>query len=342
MNNITFSMSEYEGFEDKVLLVRNNNRPEMVSRTYLDWRYLNDNAPPSLIFWVHQSDGTCVGMSSLIFRRFWVNNDAQDFAVMGDFSMNSELRGKGISKELIKYINSYIEKHNYISFGMPNYIASKSLSSIGWVTKESYVSYVYLIDPTERILKHIKNQKIAKIAGNLFRKIIQFRNSFKNINNYSMECPDKFDESFDILWQDIPKEGLILRDRSLSSLSWRYENHPYQKYIIVKFMKDNQFIGYLIYIINNDSICSVYDIIAKEKDDIYPMLSLFLKYQLNNKKINIIRIMINDGNHYSDVLRKSGFIKRAEDNIFQIYAASSNLKLLDKHSWFSTAGDKDV
>jgi hypothetical protein len=342
MDNINFSISNYKGYEDKVLHIRNQNRPEMVSRTYLDWRYLNDSSLPPVIFWVQQFDGTIVGMASLIFRRFWMNNEVHDFAVLGDISLNSELRGKGISKELFKVINSYIESHNCYAFVMPNFIASKSLSSTGWVTKERFVSYVYIIDPIKKLLQYLPDRKEVVLIGKLYRYLINYKISFKKTLNYSMQYSNGFDESFDALWIDLPKQG-VMRDRCASSLRWRYGNYPNKKYSVIKFLKGDLFIGYIIYKIDNNNICIVYDILAKKEEDICPILSLFLKHQLKNKMISMVRIPMNENNYYSNSLKRSGFMRRDENNIIQVYAASSYyLRQLNTYRWFNTAGDKDV
>jgi hypothetical protein len=323
------------------LQMHNENRPEMVSRSYLDWRYLNEKNTPPVIFWVQQSDGTIVGMASLIFHRYWVNNEAHNFAVLGDISLNDDVRGKGISRKLFQFINLYIERNNYITFVMPNNSASRGLSSTGWETKEKLVFYVYIIDPTEILLRFLRNNKIAALISKLYRNIMQYRLTLVKTSGYSIQILDEFDDAFNALWIDLPKQGLILKERSASSLHSRYGTHPDVKFYIVKIMNGNILIGYIIYVINK-STCIVYDIIAKNSINLPPMLSLFVKHQINNDMIKMVRIPMNDNNIYAGSLRKSGFIKRQENNIIQIFASSSHLQILKKYQWFITAGDKDV
>jgi hypothetical protein len=133
-----------------------------------------------------------------------------------------------------------------------------------------------------------------------------------------------------------------LRDRTKTSLCWRYEDHPVKNYSIIKFLKHNLFIGYIIYIIENENTCIVCDIITRNEDDICPILSLFLKYLLENKMITIVRIPMNDNNYYADSLRMSGFMRRKDKNIIQVFTTPSYLRKLNVYRWFNTAGDKDT
>ena len=86
----------------------------------------------------------------------------------------------------------------------------------------------------------------------------------------------------------------------------------------------------------------VYDIIAENIGHISKMMNLFIKHLLNDTLAKIVRIPVNYKNIYANKIKKSGFIKRDEENMIQIFAAPSYLSLLREYPWFSTAGDKDV
>jgi len=342
MNNIVFSISNYNNHEDMVLKIRNKNRDVVVSREYLDWRYLENSTHPPVIFWVHKGDGSCVGMASLIFRRYWVDNEAQDVAVLGDISLDRELRGSGISTKLFRYINEYIEEHNCYAFVLPNNLASRGLMKAGWVTHEKLVSYVLLVNPSHKLISYHIGKGLSELLGQVFRMIIRLSVMVKNPGNYSVNNISKFDESFDMLWHDVPKHGLILRERSAHSLIWRYGNHPYRRYCVAKVQRGEQDIGYVIYSMEHDGMCLIMDIISKGKEHMYPMMLAFIKKQINNKDITTIRVSVNENNCLTGIFKALGFINRGSENIFQAYAASSRLESFRKHMWFVTSGDKDV
>jgi len=342
MNALVCTSTGYDGMEEQILHVRNSNRDEAISRAYLDWRYLQGSSRPPVIFWIQQQDGTTVGMASVIFRRFWVNNETQDIAVLGDISINTELRGQGISKQLFTYINSYIESHDLFSFVMPNYLAMRGLCSTGWIKHDRLVSYVFILDPAEKLLKFIKIHKVAELTGRIFRLFFKRFYAFKSSMGLSMKVVDTYDSTFDSFWQDLPKHGTVMRDRSLQSLRWRYETHPQGKYLAAKFFHADRFVGYIIYRNEQDSICSIYDMVAVKDDYVEPMAVLFIKTQLDDESVNIVRIGLNDGNRYGPLLRKAGLIRRDENNFIIIYRLSPDAVISENNRWFNTAGDKDV
>jgi len=51
-----------------------------------------------------------MGHGSAFFHRYRMNNRIDEFAVLGDTSLDSKYRGKGIAKQLFKYMNSFIER----------------------------------------------------------------------------------------------------------------------------------------------------------------------------------------------------------------------------------------
>ncbi len=343
MPELTFSITPYKGFEDEALNLRNSNRDIPQTRKYMDWRYSGQqSAYPSLIFWVQDSYNNRVGMVGMVFRSYYVNNQHHHFAVIGDISLNPDLRGKGVAKKMFEFMNAHIKKKNYTSaFVMPNAAAQKGLSATGWEIEDSILPHVFLIDPWEKIYKITKNKFFSVLAGKLLQKLVKVRLMLVPARGIALEHQILFDKSFDLFWQRIDKEKLVIRDRSSAMLTWRYANHPYNNFKIVKFQKNNQFAGYLIYLINAaETTCTVYDLIFSDNKLIKPAIMLFVKSLCRTGQISSIRIAINRGNPYSEPLRKAGFSRRVDDNIFQVFPKSPASNHDD--GWFLTSGDKDT
>ena len=298
---------------------------------------------PPVILWVFSNIGEYIGMSALIFRYYYADNQKICFAICGDISLNSEYRSKGIAKELFRFMNSNIEKKNYpLAFVIPTYAAQKSLSSTGWKVEESLVPHVFFIDITDKIYKFIKNRWVANLLALPYKYFIRSKLFFAGTNGFYSEIVNDFDESFDEFWQTFNKENLIIRDKSVSTLCWRYKQHPQIEFLIYKIFKNNKFIGFIVYTFSKiNNVCSVYEFIVQEKEYVKHAMNLFIKKIFQRRNTASIRIILNKNHQYSSILKKIGFITRGEDGVFQTYIPrgsdiNKNLK------WFVTRGDKDI
>lgn len=344
MNDYTFSQTPYEGYEEEALYLRNNNRDIPVSRAYMDWRYVGQksNHPP-LIFWASDKRGQRVGMVGMVFRPYWVNGQQFDFAVIGDISLDASLRGKGIAKKLFEYMNAHIIKEKYYTaFVIPNIPAQKSLSSTGWAIEESIVPHVYIVNPWEKINERLKNECISKVLGKTFQMFVNLKFKIISTKGIRIENVDSFEEPFDNFWSIFNKKGIIIRERSAEFLSWRFLEHPYNNFKIFKFIKNNQCIGYIIYLMDKKNTTStIYDLILLNEYYVKPTISLFVKtlYQANN--IGSVRISLNQHHPYSDALTKVGFFKRKDTIVFQSYPKRHNADDV-ACNFFFTSSDKDT
>ena len=248
-HTISFSTTHYSGYEEDVLRLRNRNRSYTKTREYMDWRYLGRNTcRPSVVFWVHAGDGTRIGMAALFFHRYRVNNHIDEFAVLGDISLDSDFRGKGIAKQLFEFINSYIEEESIsCTFVMPNDAARKSLGSAGWETKEILIRHTFFLNPTEKINEFVKNRYVSLLIGKLIQGYYNLKLGFIDHKDLKLITVDNVDDSFDSFWESLPKQGLILRDRNSAELNWRYKDHPHEQFEIAKLRLGDEFIGFIIY-----------------------------------------------------------------------------------------------
>ncbi len=340
---VSFSVTTYEGHEKEVLEILNRNRPEKFSVKYLNWRYLGEKSPiPPIVFWIHSEDGTRIGMSALIFRSYWVNDKRHYFAISGDTSISKECRGKGAGKKLFKFKTAYIKDKRYTcAFGIGTPAAVRVVSHAGWETVDNLSPYVYLINISGKIYKVIKNKSLAKIIEYLYvlcskTKLFLLKNS-----SYNLIAVEDFDDSFDSFWVELDKKNIVLRDRSSAILRWRYSTHPFEKISTYKIIRNQKFVGYIIWKQLNNMVI-IYDLIVIEKDHIKPSLRLFIKEILKIKEIESIRIPLINVNHpYASKLIKTGFIKRSDEGVFQIYSPTNTEEYISK-KWFVSNVDKDI
>src|SRR5262249_16204592 len=146
------------------------------------------------------------------------------------------------------HINAYIEKHEFpCGFVMPNQAAEKPLTVAGWQTVGRLVTYLYFLNPDYQLRRVFRSSLLARMGGQAYVGVANFWLNRRCRSEISMETVSDFDEDFEILWRNYPKEKRIIRDRSVRVLRWRYKEQPGSHYRIGKFYFDKKFIGYIVW-----------------------------------------------------------------------------------------------
>ncbi len=345
MPKFSFIQTSYQNFEDDVLRLRNRNRDNAQVRPYMDWRYLGQeaNKKPD-IFWVKSANGNLVGMASLIYRPYWMNEELKYFGVLGDISLDKEFRGTGLVDSLFEYIRTYLAaKGPPCSLVIPNVAASKVLSRNGWKIKEPLIHHVFLLEPFDKILSLINNNVLAKFFGVFWKLFSSGRLCLIAKRGLYIKQVSQFDEEFDEFWARFSKKKICIGDRSLKSLMWRYDRAKQKRFAIIKGYRNDALVAYLVYIIDeNEKACYVYDILVEEQNDVCSFIKQFIQSLRNNTRVNSVRVLLNEGHPYSSSLIRSGFMKRKGNNLFQIYLPENSKIETDMIVWMLTAADKDV
>ena len=340
-----FAVTGYAGFAGEILRLRNANRSAAQTAAYLDWRYaVSPGAPEPKIVWVRDDAGHSRGMAALIFRPFWLNGELQYIAVLGDISLDSELRGKGLGRCLLKFMTDYLDQSHpeRLAMVIPNEAAERSLTHVGWMVGGRLVPYVFVLNPEAKLPSILKGSHLGVGVARAASKAMASVHRWHLRAGYSLSVVDTLDDSFDVFWKRYPKTRLLLSDRGIETLSWRYVDHPQNKFGFAKLEHDGRFMGYLVYERSGATpMCSVYDFILLEHSDLPCLLALFVKHCADQGSIDTIRLLLVGEHPYRRQLWKLGFIAREDAGVFQLYGPKAQARLRES-KWFLTYGDKDI
>ena len=342
-NKITFSVTSYQGYEGEILRILNDNRDISRTRAYMDWRYLGGRSSVApKIFWIIANDGSRIGMCSLIFRSYWVNGKADNYAVMGDISLDSEYRGKGFGKRLFEFVNSVIDGESVpCALVIPTDAAKKSLISSGWEIKEHLIALAFLLNPYAKIYKKIRNHFISNLLKYLYQKFIWLIIDCQTLKGFKVETVDGIDESFEKFWNLFRKDNQIIGDRNIETLKWRYLNHPTERFKIVKIFYNTNLTGFIIYREINNT-CFIYEFMTLDNKKVRQVLFSFIQNLLmESQQIEVIRITLNKNHPYFKAIRKAGFFIRGKETNLLIHVPVAG-SVMNSYRWFVTSGDKDI
>lgn len=345
MDNFALSTTGYAGYEEEITTMRNANRSIAQPRRYLDWRYAGvPDAPQPLVFWLRTALGTAVGMAAVIFRPYWVRNRRVHIGVVGDISLDAGLRGAGLGRKLLMDVKQHLRQFrpDLPALVIPNEAAGKSLHAAGWELGGTFIPFVLPVAPVERLTAMFRSRSMALASAKMLKAGLGILAGFHVKHGYEMRDADSPDETFSALWQSLPKENLVLGDRSADTLVWRYVNHPHEKFRIATMMAKKELTGYLVYSVSgSDGCCFIYDMLVNDKNNFQCMLALFVRKMIRRGDVFAIRLVLSDRHPYAACLRGTGFIKRKEQGIFQVSLPPQGGEF-SSLQWALMLGDKDV
>jgi len=313
-----------------------------MTRRWLDWRYGHTpDIPAPRIFWIGYGDQPAAGMASVTFRRYWVNGEPRDLAVLGDISLSKKLRGRGLGRELMEFIGRHLHDWpQHAAFVIPTSTEEGALRATGWTTAGSLVPHVFIVDPTEKFEPLLRHPWLARTAAAMFKRLVAFGLRLSNPGKSWLQFVDDVDETFDTFWRQFPKRNMILRDMSQETLRWRYMRHPDSRFKVAKLMSHEGLEGYMIFEIGRrDPTCRIHDVLVKQPRDLRRMLMLFAQHFQTMGSLNTIRLVVADGHPYSRDLWKAGFVTRPAQGVFQVRSAGG---VFGHCAWHITSGDQDV
>ena len=339
----TCEVTGFDGYEQEILRLRNANRDKSETVEYLDWRYQrSSDSPEPRVFWLLPPVGQRIGMASVVFRPYWINGVRVQTAVVGDISLDTRWRGRGLGQVLLRFMTEYLDEHfpQQPAFVIPTEAARRALASVGWVTAGALVPHVCVLDATRYVRALVRSgwlaTRIARQVQGLARMVTRLRAP----RDGSLHLKDTLDESLAEFARGLPASGDAVHDLGPESLNWRYAQHPHTRFTFARFTRSGETRGFLVFEDSTlEQTCSIHDLVAKTPADLRAMLTLFVLRGLSTPDLVTLRVVLDERHPCRIHLRSLGFIARRPDAVFQVHSRSGTAERL---VWCVTLGDKDT
>ncbi len=333
----------FPGYEQEILRLRNSNRNEPETREYLDWRYQRSaDSPEPQVFWLLTPDRQRIGMASVVFRPYWSNNMRVQTAVVGDISLDTRWRGRGLGQTLLRFMTEYLDAHfpQQPAFVIPTEAARRALANVGWVTSGALVPHVYVLDATRYVRALVRSGWLATRIARRMRALERIVTRLRTKRVGALHLKDTLDESLLEFARRLPPSGGAVRDLGPESLNWRYAQHPHTRFTFARFTRSGETRGLLVFEDSTlEQTWSIYDLAAKTPADLGAMLTLFVQRARSAPDLVTLRVTLDERHPCRAQLRALGFIARRPDTVFQVHSHSG---MAERLAWCVTQGDKDT
>jgi GNAT superfamily N-acetyltransferase len=347
MGEVRFSTESYGACSQELIAFRNANRALARGPEYFQWRYLKrPNGAEPIIVWARDASGEIAGSLSVIPHHYHVGDTVCRIGVLGDISVSEKYRGKGIAKEMFGYLSGLKPVKNLNAcIVLPNKEALRPLEKSGWVTVARLERYVKLLS-TREIIERRLNKKISGLVSpvlDFFLKLATREVPLRERSGYKGALEAGFDGRFDELWAALNKDGMIIGLRNREYLTWRFTDHPLEKYGVYALSRDSRLCGYIVFHSNGNAYHIDDFLSLREGESRDCLFSYFIEHVRKSGLASKIVINLNNDNPTGANLRKFGFFKSPDFLNFMVLQNGNAPGILSEgNTWFITAGDKDV
>jgi hypothetical protein len=183
---------------------------------------------------------------------------------------------------------------------------------------------------------------LARASASAFRLLVSCVLRLHVDSVYRLQVTSEADSSFDEFWKRFPKQGLMLRDRSSSTLSWRYTRHPHHRFRFAKLSQSERLVGYLVFEVPAPGdTCFIHDLVVLEPSALTGLVAMFVRYCSSLGHVQTLRMVLSHDHPWAAALWRIGFVRRQSERSFLIYGCRK--AMLDAGvTWYVTSGDKDI
>ena len=315
--------------------------------TFIDWRYRKRPLGYLVIAVAREPNGQVVGCRSVFPYLFRMRGEEKVFGFQADLFVHKDFRKVGLGEKLVKFcIDRTRERGIRTILGMPNFVSAEiqkkqSFKQIGVV--QGFRRYFSL---RHRLGGKITNPSLLNVLSKITEGFLRFRspeNAFERENGYHLVAEKTINEDFDRLWDEISKSIDIIGNRSSEYLSWRYINHPYKPYEVLKLKKDNRLVGYMIYQKKEGGRVYVDDVLIIPDPVMADNLIGKCLLHFRKTRVNEVEIGLSEANFLIPHLLRFGFRACPDQWPFLVLSQDDTEPFLyDISRWHLTFGDKDM
>ena len=333
-----------------ILNIWKNETNHDFSKRY-KWIYEGNTSGKAEVYLVRHDDSQhFVGCVALFPASFCVEGVTIKAGIAGDFLVQKEHRTAGPALQLIRAILSSVQEDSLefiISF--PNKASEPILKRAGFKVLGKNVRFVKIL--TSKLIFSklgFGDWTYAAIGpfANCVMRAFSFRIGLSGSKKLTSMVLGDFDERFESIWKENLSEFIVLKERTVNYMNWKFRLSPYSiNNIFAVFNKDKDLQGYVIYRINKSSI-EVRDFASVQEGHKADLLWAYFTKHARALGADSIGLSFIRNDKLMAGLSRQGFIERKEDHIVYVAFSDQALRRYDAlsnyHKWLIMQSNNDM
>ena len=276
------------------------------------WFYQRNPYPTKL--WVMKLKGNhkAVGVGGVGYRPFYAGGKTLIGAMGVDFAIDREYRTLGPALQLQRTVIESATKDADFLYGFPSDRAEVLVKHAGYHKIGEFTRLIKVLRSRDYLEMAVKNRALAAVTSIPLDLLLRLRSISRLLVSGDYYSSDTFENTshiYDLLWERLASEDLLMSERNSKFMDWRYFQCPEIKYKIFG-LKDhaNSLQAFIIYH-RRDRKVEIADLVCPQdgKDRvIQSLLWNFEKYSFS-AGANLIGINLIGAAGLTQLLRSMGY-----------------------------------
>jgi len=347
---IVFVEANLKSDLDRIVKLINSNRTNNKDyNNILAWKYLtNPDGKPKVWIAIDEQTGKDIGISSIIPRKFKINNNTLTCWNSCDFSIEKRYRTLGIALKLRKKAKESVDNGEITAFfSHPNNKMVKIFEKANYPCIGKMLHLVKPLNIDFKMKSIVKYKFISKTLSRILNPFLCLPELFISKNrNYSFELLGNvpFDLEYDVFFSNVSKDYTIIGDRSSEYMNWRYINCPLYQTERIIIRNNEKICGYIIFIQIEKQI-HLKDMVCISDDKIIiALIANWIKI-IRKRQADYITAVFLQTNPMIKFFKKFTFFTASQESaVFAYVNERTDIynAWLNNENWYMTIGDRDT
>ena len=323
------------------------DNPRIGDGRFWDWHFLENpyTSAENLPVWLAFDGERIAGQLAATQVKLQIGGEREDAIWILDLIVHNDFRRRGIAKKLVRAaedfcplrlgVNTAAQRSTELLLGMDWQLISRVPRFGKLLFAGNAVREIRRNDSARRIFNRLSRAFSAKIAD--------------PFADGKLRIVEKFDESFDELWQSSQPLNKCAVVREADFLNWQFVNQPDKKYDVFGYYENEKLLGYAVMFfrradkngaIDKAAVSDIFYHPARGEKVVEALLAGIIYLARERKAGSLVIDALDD--LIVGKLRKFKF--RPIKNPLQLLVKSANYQnlLYDENRWFLTRADADV
>lgn len=314
-----------------------------------DWFYLTNPAGLARCWFINLEDNTnqIAGTTALFPRSFYFDENYVQAGITGDFGVDKNHRIFGPALKIQKTLIGDEADNFKFFYGFPNKNSEPVQKRAGFKQVGTAYRYVKVLKADEYIKRKSSSILISTLVSplvNFYLNIFTEHRKIKKPAGLSWITQMKFDEKFDVLWEQAKKNHILIGERTSRFLHWRVASCPYIEYQIFALeTQQNDLLGYVVYYLDGKTVHIADCLAADLEQSTKLVLAEFIRFAFK-RDWHSISVLFLGNNSFIDSLQSLGFSRREDTrNVVAFTQENSELEkiIFAEQNWYFFEVDND-
>lgn len=323
--------------------------PRQSDLRFWEWHFLENPfvSPDNMPVWIAKDGEQIVGQLAAVPVELKIGGVQTRAIWILDFVVRPDYRRRGLGKRLVLAAEEFCPVR--LGIATDEQHSPVILKSLGWAMMGKVPRYNRLLFPGNAIREISRFKTLRQLVNAFYAPLRPRLTRQSSGQSGTLRAVERFDSSFDTLWQESSAQWPCAVVRDSGILSWQYSQQPGKKFEVLGFYENEKLAGYVILFVRKKdshgalSKAAITDLCyhpSRPVEIIDSLLEGALRVALSKRVGALVTDVIDP--LVQERLQHYGFLRTKNPLQFMVKSADHQDLLYHASNWFLTRGDSDT